>query len=261
MMNIRIIIPICNNSYNGYCNDAFRFNARMQILTHALSSNMDLDLVITSHNFFDLSRFNRNINQFSYLISFLNNRITTKVPLIIGFDLNRGSSQNPYGGIDAVVCFLNVSQNQYVCHTYIWECWRSKNRCRVITCFNAQNNRRYFNLYGFDFGLLSCGDMYTYCNKRRRRSYLRNVDIYVDLSHLSLPLGQTIHSIRQNLINYARYVIVTQQIKPQEYSMYFNNNLYKLVFSSNGNIYQNQRTLPFPSQSANPVAYFVDITI
>ena len=54
-MNIRMIIPVCNNSYSGYCNDAFRFNARMQVLSHAISRNTSLDLVITSHNFFDLS--------------------------------------------------------------------------------------------------------------------------------------------------------------------------------------------------------------
>jgi hypothetical protein len=67
--------------------------------------------------------------------------------------------------------------------------------------------------------------------------------------------------VKRNLSNFARYVLITQQIEQQEYSTYFGNNFYKLVFSGNGNMYRNQRVLPLLNQCGTPIAYFVDIVI
>ena len=272
MMKIRLILPVCNSPQNGYCNDAWNISTRIHILNQAISyKNSDDDLspniIITSHNFFDISNNNCN-NQLDIetiiqsLEDTLSRHIVIKKPLIIGFDITRGSNLNHYGGIDAVVCFLIVHQEKYKCHRYIWECWKAKNRCNVVKCFDRQN--RYFNFNNFTFGLLSCGDMYAYCNKRKNRSYLQNVNIYVDLAHMSLPLSYTIKSIQKNLIHYAQYVIITQQLKSNQFNTYFNSNgTYKLFFSSNNAIVGNQNTIRIQQAIGNAIfyIYLVDITI
>ena len=95
--------------------------------------------------------------------------------------------------------------------------------------------------------------MYKYCNYRNGSSYLRHVNIYIDLAHSSLPEGRTIRSINRNLIHYADYVLVTQQV--EDVSRYTRNNEYPYIFPENTN-YNIQ-----PYQITGIKGVFVDVDI
>jgi len=261
-MIIRLIIPLCNAPKGGYCDDALNFQGRLQILQNAMQP--DVDLIVTSHNFFDFSSCNHiNLNNICVnIVAFINTHIINylncleiKRPIVLGFDIKRGGNINPYGGIDAIVCFLDIDQNKYQYKTHIWECWKSSGRCNTIKCFQAQNNKRFFSLNTKKIGLLSCGDMYTYCNKRNGVSYLGNPDVYLDLAHLSLPFQRTCNSVNVNLSNQAKYVLITQQYQQNNFKIYFHNNSYKLIFPNNST----QKIQPINN---NPLlGYYADVII
>jgi len=145
-MKIRLLIPECKDWHEGwYCKASNDIDQRVEILKQSLNRADDIDLLITSHNFFAFYPSSKVIvKEFieDEIIQRLQERIEKKKPLIIGFDLltpntrfNRakkgkvqGKTQegdlsvrfNPYDrGIDALVCYIKVEHNSYVYGTHI----------------------------------------------------------------------------------------------------------------------------------------------
>ena len=224
-------------------------------------------MVITSHNFFDFSNRNlrwhgnaqqKNQQLINFIINFINHQILPcKIPLVIGVDINRGSIINPYNGIDSVVIFLDVSQNKYVYLTHIWESWRGPRR--NLKGFMAQSRNRYISFKNHAIGLLSCGDMYKYINQGHLTPspgvYL---DIYIDLAHLSLPLGRTLNSLRNNLCRFVnKWVLITQQIQHNQFDTYFYQNSYRLALNKSCQPISNQIVRHFNIQGQH--VWYIDI--
>ncbi|TES93717.1 MAG: hypothetical protein E3J87_01645 [Candidatus Cloacimonadota bacterium] len=257
-IKIRLVIPKCTDFNCGfYCVD-YENSSRVKILEECCKEK-DLDLIVTSNNFFHFSpRQLVSAEDFiqEELIPLLNEGIQRrKKPIVIGFDLlNSEPRFNPFPtGIDAVVCFLNVnSRNNFIYKTHIWECWQESKDYNIVECFNAQENNRYFTFKGYCIGLLSCGDMYKYSNNRNGISYLRQVNIYIALAHSSLK-GRTKMSINCNLIHYADYIFVTQQ--ERNVSKYIQNGRYPYIFPEN----TNHNILPYRINGNEGV--FVDVDI
>jgi hypothetical protein len=82
-MIVRLIIPLCNTPSNGYCNDALNFQGRLQILQNAMHQNVDL--IVTSHNFFDFSIGNHisSTNKDLYITDFIDINIIKPLNCLI----------------------------------------------------------------------------------------------------------------------------------------------------------------------------------
>ncbi len=244
-MKFRLIIPQCKDFEGGWCENSKNIESRIEVLKDSMNNN--INMVITSHNYFiffpsclvDIRKFVEN-----EIINHLHNRISSKErkPIIVGFDLfNDHIKFNLYGGIDAVVCFIKKTNNSnYVYGTHIWECWKCKKYCSK-KCFSDQNNARVFKVGNYKIGLLSCGDIVSYCHNKGK--LLPEVDIYVDLSHYSLRGDTSQYKVSKKIINEwkkADMVIVTQQVKSikkyvnqQKYPYIFHNNRFSVNVSIN----------------------------
>ena len=237
-MKFRLIIPQYKDFEGGWCENSKNIESRIEVLKDSMNNN--INMVITSHNYFiffpsclvDIRKFVEN-----EIINRLHNRISSKErrkPIIVGFDLfNDHIKFNPYDrGIDAVVCFIKKTNNSnYVYGTHIWECWEGKKYCSQ-TCFLAQNNARVFKVCNYKIGLLSCGDIARYCHDDGK--LLPEVDIYIDLSHYSLRGDSSQYKIPKKIINEwkkADMVIVTQQVKSVK--KYVNQQKYPYIFHNN----------------------------
>ena len=244
-MKIRLLIPECEG-FNGYCSyESKDIVGRIELLNHLMNIGNGISLVVTSNNYFqfntkpkaDVKNFTKQI-----LIPCLNKGIKNKIPVVFGFDfilrkgttkkkakvIKYGSKLNPYGGINAVVTFLNVSNNSFVYGNHIWECWEGKGKCDPSN-FEKQNNNRVFKFRNKTFGLLSCGDIARYCHGEGKR--LPSVDIYLDLSHSSLRGWSSQNRVPTTLIRTwrkAKQVFVTQQVK--DVSTYLYERKYPYIF-------------------------------
>lgn len=222
-MKIRLIIPQCRYDHeNKYCDDAWDYEKRVVMSEKAIDI-APTDLIVTSNNFFAFRPTNfSNAKNFiiKEVIPMLNEGISQKIPIVLGFDLfgekalhkDWNTLYNPYKGIDSIVCFLDVKNNHYEYRTHVWECWADKRGCDQKG-FLEQNESRVFTFRGIKFGLLSCGDIAMYCHARGE--LLPEVDVYLDLSHRSLRGHCSQNVVSRRLIGKWRkcsYVFITQQV-------------------------------------------------
>ena len=242
-MVIRCIIPICNQNDiidKYYCRHSYPdyWELRKAILKEAIEGK--IDLIITSNNFFTFFP-----NHLLDIKKFVENNIveklkdlSKKVPLIIGFDVNNSNIKfNPYGGTDAVVCYLRVnSDNMYEYGTHIWECWTSE------TCnqpgFIEQNDNRVINFKSNKICLLSCGDILSNCHSSGRN--LPDADIYISLAHMNFKkwfakskrTNDDVSNIQVWLNDPPKKVLVTQQITCNNLqdANYFDEGKYQLIW-------------------------------
>lgn len=217
-MIARIIVPECSGYYEGYCIDNWHSTRALERIK-ALEKAMDdkfVGLVVTSNNYFEVmspqsARAQTIINRM--IIKDKLNNIPAKLrkPLAIGFDIfgdigdigdngrtkiskktkgnksgnkklaNRYSGINPYGGIDAIVCFLTINQNnEFELGAYIWESWYGRGGCDEAG-FVEQNSMRQITFRGTKFVLLSCGDLFSYCHEGTKN--LPSANVYLNLAH------------------------------------------------------------------------------
>ena len=246
-MKIRLIIPKCENFNGWYCEASSDIDQRVEMLNQVMKERDNIRLIITSHNFLTFySKSGISAKEFivTKIIRTLEEKIENKKPLVIGFDLLRSNQAkkqigkkkirgdfNPYGGIDAIVCYIKVENNSYVYRTHLWECWQGKGECNP-KYFEEQNESRIFSLGGRTIGLLSCGDIARYCHNDG--VLLPKVDIYADLSHKSLIGWSSQNRIPSKMIkiwNKCEYVLITQQVK--DISTYLSNREYPYIFPKN----------------------------
>lgn len=232
-MKVKLIIPKfqkLNESY--YPNQVFK--DRLKVLEQAFLNN-DIDLVVTSHNYFcfgsdfksyssdDIKKFINNC-----LITILN-PLKNKKPIILGLDFC--FNINPFIGINALVCFLEVddSNGNYIYKTHIWECWKDQTCCSS-KCFSKQNHKRFICFKDQEIGLLSCGDIANDCHEKGE--LLKNCDLYIDLSHASLTGHTSQAKIPDEMISKgkSRYVIVTQQVSGPTTILNYKKDGYKYIF-------------------------------
>lgn len=236
-MKIRLIVPQCGYFLeNKYSKDSWDYEKRLEILEKAINI-AQTDLIVTSNNFlaFDLPCF-ANAKDFivKKIMPMLNKGVSQKIPLVLGFDLfGEKAPYNPYDGIDSVVCFLDVKNDYYEYRTHIWECWRELRKCDQKG-FSEQNKNRIFTLRDTKFGLLSCGDVAMYCHNKGK--LLPEVDVYLDLSHRSLPGHCSQRQISPRLIDEFQkcsYVFVTQNVGNQTINRYYRERNYPYIFPEN----------------------------
>lgn len=189
---IRLVIPICEDdeiSNEYYCEQSKPNNheIRKLILQKAMEYEAKrIDLIVTSNNF--LSFFPpkkiEGKEQIGKLVTDVLKELRHKKPLILGFDLlTKAIVFNPYGGINATVCFLDVmGRNKYECKRQIWECWEDKSKCNK-SCIVDQNCERIFCNKDKKICLLSCGDILGYCHAYGKN--LPDADIYLGLAHMN----------------------------------------------------------------------------
>ena len=233
-MKVRLLIPECKDWDGWYCKDAENSN-RIKILDKA-AKDKDIDLVVTSHNFFSFypSSLIKAENFIIETLIPLLKDIQNKKPIILGFDLRTQEIRfNPFNsGIDAAVCFLTIDANKnYIYETHILECWKDKNVCSQ-ECFRKQNPKRFVMYDNYRIGLLSCGDISRYCHNNGR--ILPQVDVYIDLSHKSLRGWAHQRKTSPKIISpwrKSRYVLVTQQVK--DVSRYIKKRSYPFIFPQN----------------------------
>ena len=153
--------------------------------------------------------------------------------------------------------FFNVRQNNYVYLTHIWESWKGPGR--NLRGFMAQSGKRYISFKNYTIGLLSCGDMYKFINQGHLTpSSGVYVDIYIDLAHLSLPLGRTLNSLRNNLCRFVnKWILITQQIQHSQFSTYFHQNSYKLALNRSCQPISNQVVRHFNIQGQH--GWYIDL--
>jgi len=95
-----------------------------------------------------------------------------------------------------------------------------------------QYQKRVISLSGVTVGLLSCGDIASYCHEKG--NLLPKVNIYVDLSHKSLRGHTSQNKIPPKLVNgwnKCNFVLVTQQV--QNVYNYLKNQRYPYIFPRN----------------------------
>ena len=225
-ITIRLIIPECKNFDGSYCcyGNGHRIDNDDRIAVLKESCNLgdgeNIGLIVTSHNFFSYypDRLVKGKNFIEEKVIHDLNSLPKNIPLVLGFDLaTKRISFNPFNGIDAIVCFFNIENNEYKYSRHIWEVWESDDP--NPSGFLEQN--RTFDLCGFKIGLLSCGDISPSCHCDG--VLLPEVDIYLDLSHVSLSGCYTPQKNQPPKIindykthdnkNKAKYVFVTQQVK------------------------------------------------
>ena len=237
-MNVRLLLPKCRYPIGRYyCRDAYDYNKRMNMLQEVfntpffLETNSNIDLVITSNNFFSfpasyLAEKEYYINEF--LIQRINS-LTNKKNLIIGFDLeNPRIIFNPYGGIPSIVVFLKPNErNEFKIECSIWECW---NGCDA-NCFSCQS--RIVNFQSNLICLLSCGDILFNCNKQLKKLKIPKVKVLVDLAHrnISQNLLRQWSNITSRIQNIADILIITQQFSNS--SKIFVGGNYRLLWHNN----------------------------
>jgi len=137
-VKIRLIIPKCENFNGWYCEASSDIDQRVEMLNQVMKERDNIRLIITSHNFLTFySKSGISAKEFivTKIIRTLEEKIENKKPLVIGFDLLRSNQAkkqigkkkirgdfNPYGGIDAIVCYIKVENNSYAYRTHLWEC-------------------------------------------------------------------------------------------------------------------------------------------
>lgn len=227
-MKIRLVMPICKQPNHQKCIDAKNICERLHALQYIMNGSSDIDLVITSHNYFDFSGKHLEADYIPKLL----NKMHSRIPLIIGFDTCVNLNPNPFSGVDGVVGFFDVINNNYELVTCIWECWKEEGRCDSKKCFDRQNKQRYFSFKDITIGLLSCGDIYACCNKYQGTSLLNHVCLYVCLFHMSYPKGWTEKSVKNNALKYCDYLVISQQFANENVSIYFHNKSYISIFNN-----------------------------
>lgn len=235
-MLIRLVVPICTKEYLGkeyYCRDSFlNKKNRLEILQKSMLFYKNIDLIVTSNNFFGFQTNNE---------IFLNNLLNTikkKKDLIIGVDYLK--KLNPIGGISSTVSYFKEYQNGYICKKKIWETYPcEKNNAKKR--FSLQE--RVIKIKNKSICLLSCGDILEKCNK----GVFPDTDIYIDLAHMNyIPLARKTAgncSFINKKMNDEKIVVLTQQLnsftttknksfitaKHKISKLYFENNLYKYL--------------------------------
>jgi hypothetical protein len=247
-MKIRLIIPKCKNFNGWYCETSNDIDQRIEMLNQAMKEGDNIRLIITSHNFFTFHS-NSSISAREFIIEkiipILEEKIKSRKPLVFGFDFLRSSRTtkkqmskkkvrrafNPYGGISAVVCHIEVRNNSYIYKTHVWECWQDRDKCNT-ECFEKQNKSRIFSLGDKTIGLLSCGDIARNCHNDGE--LLPKVNVYVDLSHKSLRGWSSQNRIPTKLLkdwNKCDHVLIPQQVK--DISTYLGDKKYPYIFPKN----------------------------
>lgn len=248
-MKIRLVIPECEEFLGYCCKTSLDIDQRLEMLKVAMEDSYNVDLIVTSHNYF---AFNHSLGTKNFdAKKFIINKIVPMLckymenikPLVIGFDMlnpksnysknqrSKGKNKesfNPYNGIDSIVCYIKVVKKSYAYHTHIWECWQSKDECNS-DCFKKQNTNRIFSLDKKKLGLLSCGDIAGYCHDNG--NLLPKADVYLDLSHKSLTGRTSQYWIPSKMINdweKTDYVLVTHQVK--DVSKYLKDKEYRFIF-------------------------------
>lgn len=191
-LGIRLVIPICEDDDifdEYYCKHSLpdNFEIRKEILNFAMTYKKEgIDLVVTSNNFFAFQP-NYLMEGRHYVEDYVFAQVQHldfKKPLVVGFDIRNDRIEfNPYGGIEALVCFLEViSENTYKYNTHIWESWFATGNCDSAS-FAEQNEKRRFDYEGWKCCLLSCGDILGYCHNSGGN--LPDADIYLGLAHMN----------------------------------------------------------------------------
>ena len=191
-LGIRLVIPICEDDDifdEYYCKHSLpdSFEIRKEILNLAMTYKKEgVDLVVTSNNFFAFQP-NYLMEGRHYVEDYVFAQVQHldfKKPLVVGFDIRNDRIEfNPYGGIEALVCFLEViSENTYKYNTHIWESWFATGNCDSAS-FAEQNEKRRFDYGGWKCCLLSCGDILGYCHNSGGN--LPDADIYLGLAHMN----------------------------------------------------------------------------
>jgi len=227
-MKIRLILPICNElkiNEKKYCNNSLKIDKRLEILQNSMDyKSNDIDLVVTSNNFFEFQTINDEI-----LLNMLN-ELNNKKDLLIGIDYE--NEKNPFNGISSRVLFFKEENNNYRLEKYIWEVWNNERLKNINTLndFNIQN--RIIEIKEQKIFLLSCGDI---LNKiHQNTNGIKEADIYIDLAHLNYPkFGRGLNnkcSIINKIYNDDKIVLLTQQITQNKINHYVNyNNKYSHI--------------------------------
>jgi len=240
-MKIRLILPICNDSYNNrwwQCKDAF-FNKknRLNILQKAMCfKSNDIDLVVTSNNFFGFN--DKNEKRLKGLI----NSLKCKKNLIIGVDFSKRI--NPFGGISAKVFYFQRKNNLYIQKKSIWEVWYKGIKKNKKTLDNFKKQSRTIKVKNKSITLLSCGDILKDIHQGKKG--LPNTNIYISLAHMnfrnySINLKQHISHI-QNWMGSNKIVLVTQQLSDDKLNnghFFSKSKKYKLIYPENLFLSQN----------------------
>ena len=210
-MRIRLILPICNNSYNNrwwQCKDAFlnRKN-RLNILQKAMCfKSKNIDLVVTSNNFFGFN------DKIEIRLKSLINSLKCKKDLIIGADFPK--KINPFGGVSAKVFYFQQKNHLYIQKKSIWEVWYKGIKKNRKTLDNFKKQLRTIKIKNKSITLLSCGDILKDIHQGKKG--LPNTNIYINLAHMNfenyyINFNQHISHI-QNWMGSNKIVLVTQQL-------------------------------------------------
>lgn len=272
-MIIRLILPICSKTKENnkkYCSDSIDIEQRLNVLQHAMDNSTNIDLVVTSNNFFEFHKPD------TLQLNDLLNRLTSKKKLIIGIDYEK--AENKFDGINSQVLYLLPDNNKYIKEEEIWETWSTDlqldkgkylkdTKNKVLKLFKEQN--RMIKINKKDIILLSCGDILKYINFGNKG--LPEADIYIDLAHLDFG-NWNIKSKKSNNSNLQEWMqdtekilLVTQQLTVNKLSNkhYFENNKYKLIYPEN--LFKNQKVYFFNNQhkivNYNPDYIFIDIEV
>jgi len=230
-MKIRLILPICNNSYNKWwhCKNAFlNKRNRLNILQKAMCfKSNDIDLVVTSNNFFGLN------DKSEIRLKGLINSLKCKKDLIIGVDFPKRT--NPFDGICAKVFYFQQKNKQYILRQSIWEVYHSSIKKNNKTLDNFKKQSRTIKVKNKSITLLSCGDILKDIHQGKKG--LSNTNIYISLAHIDfknylINYKQHISNI-QNWMGSNKIVLVTQQLSDDKLNngnFFSKSKKYKLIY-------------------------------
>jgi hypothetical protein len=261
-MKIRLVIPIIKRVVSKekfLSSDSMMINKRLSLLSKVFKFNLaDVDLVVTSNNFFVL----RDSKQFHWITQQLNT-FSSKSNLLLGIDVLNGT--NKFGGIKASVIYYEVHQ-KFKLKKQIWEVWKNTAKANKNTLYNFTRQDRVVTLSNKTITLLSCGDI---LKRIHQIKGLPNTDIYIDLAHLdfsnySINKQEGLSWI-QEWKGKEKIILVTQQLTNKRVlnKNFFDmaENKYKLVYPIS--IFENQKVYFFNKYhqkvTRNPDYILIDV--